>query len=56
MTNQKDRKLKRLIDLGQRKGYLLSAEIDEMLPDDAAGGPEAPYVATAIGNCASGAR
>ncbi len=41
MTNQNDRKLKRLIDLGQRKGYLLSAEIDEMLPDDAAGGPEA---------------
>ena len=40
MSSQNDRALKRLIELGRRKGYLLSGEIDEMLPDDLAGGPE----------------
>ncbi len=41
MASLKDRTLKRLVGLGQRKGYLLAAEIEEMLPDDLPGGPEA---------------
>ncbi len=40
MASHKERTLKRLVALGQRKGYLLSAEIEEMLPDDLPGGPE----------------
>ena len=39
MSSQNNRMLKRLIDLGRRKGYLLSGEIEEMLPDDLPGGP-----------------
>jgi RNA polymerase primary sigma factor len=34
MTSQNNRPLKRLIELGRSKGYLLSSEIEEMLPDD----------------------
>jgi RNA polymerase primary sigma factor len=40
MSGHNNRALKRLIDLGRRKGYLLSGEIDEMLPDDLPGGAE----------------
>jgi RNA polymerase primary sigma factor len=40
MTPQTNRALKRLTELGRRKGYLLSVEIEEMVPDDLPGGPE----------------
>ena len=46
MSNQTHRALKRLIELGRRKGYLLSGEIEEMVPDDLPGGPDT--VATAL--------
>jgi RNA polymerase primary sigma factor len=47
MTSQSNRTFKRMIELGRRKGYLLSGEIEEMLPDDLAGGPEAIAAALA---------
>ncbi len=47
MTPQNNRAFKRLTELGRRKGYLLSVEIEEMLPDDLPGGPEAAVAALA---------
>ncbi len=41
MSTRDNRAFKRLLALGRRKGYLLSGEIEEMLPDDLPGGPEA---------------
>ncbi len=35
-----DRTVKRLLEAGRRKGYLLSAEVEELVPDDAALRPE----------------
>ena len=47
MSSQSNRTFKRLIELGRRKGYLLSGEIEEMLPDDLPGGAEAIAAALA---------
>ena len=40
MISQSDRVLERLIGLGRPKGYVLSSEIEAMLPDDMPAGPE----------------
>ncbi|MDH3746336.1 MAG: RNA polymerase sigma factor RpoD, partial [Acidobacteriota bacterium] len=47
MTSPNDKTLKRLLGLGRPKGYLLSGEIAEMLPDDLAEGPEPVFEALA---------
>jgi RNA polymerase primary sigma factor len=52
MSSQNSRALKRLVELGRRKGYLLSGEIEEMLPDDLPGGGEALETALSEGRIA----
>jgi DNA-directed RNA polymerase sigma subunit (sigma70/sigma32) len=48
MTEEVRDRLKRLLERGRKKGYILFAEFDELLPESADVGPELDYMLSAF--------
>jgi RNA polymerase primary sigma factor len=48
MTEEVRDRLKRLLERGKKKGYILFAEFDELLPESADVGPELDYMLSAF--------